>query len=229
MMSPLLRKSADGEFRRMSEPEPSPGKRLQSASSRPPALYVGGQSVQARLAPAALADDPTSKSAFLPRRSAASARLRLGGNFPACAQFCAAHHFWHLWRGSRGGRAHIFSAPIGHSCSLRTRMVELRSGAAQSLINYPQRRGSDHLRRFPPPSSASRFDKIVVPLRYLRRLREFDLPSTAVEISWTLSVPYSRALPLRPQSVAPAALPVYSVDVVVRAFCASNKEYRMPV
>jgi len=80
---------APKEFRCMNEPEPSPAKRPRVAIVAPSLRYVGGQSVQARLAPAALANDPdidiSSSPSIHPLPQASPGRKV----FPACAQFCA--------------------------------------------------------------------------------------------------------------------------------------------
>jgi glycosyltransferase involved in cell wall biosynthesis len=216
----------------MSEPEPSPGKRLRVCIVAPSLRYVGGQSVQADLLLRHWQNDPDIEISFLAVDPPLPRALAWAESIPGLRTILREPiYFWHLWRGLKHvDVAHIFSASYwSFLLAPAPAWFIAKARGAKSLINYHSGEARDHLRRFRSAKFVlSRVDKIVVPSGYLADVfREFDLPSTAVANIVDLSqFRYRERFPLRPHLVCTRGFsPYYSVDVVVRAFAEVIKEY----
>jgi glycosyltransferase involved in cell wall biosynthesis len=222
------------EFRRMSEPEPSPAKRLGVCIVAPSLRYVGGQSVQADLLLGHWQNDPDIDISFLAVDPPLPRALAWVETIPGLRTILREPiYFWHLWRGLKDvDIAHIFSASYWSfllapaPAWLFARMKTRRS---KTLINYHSGEARDHVLRFRSAKFVlSRVDKIVVPSGYLLDVfREFGLPAAIVPNIVDLSqFRYRERSPLRPHLVCTRGFSTYySVDVVVRAFAEVKKEY----
>jgi L-malate glycosyltransferase len=227
------------EFRRMSEPEPSPAKRLRVCIVAPSLRYVGGQSVQADLLLGHWQNDPDIDISFLAVDPPLPRALARAETIPGLRTILREPiYFWHLWRGLKDvDIAHIFSAsywsfllapaPAWLFARMKTRGSKTRR--VQTLINYHSGEARDHVLRFRSAKFVlSRVDKIVVPSGYLLDVfREFGLPAAIVPNIVDLSqFRYRERTPLRPHLVCTRGFSTYySVDVVVRAFVEVKKEY----
>jgi L-malate glycosyltransferase len=227
------------EFRRMSEPEPSPAKRLRVCIVAPSLRYVGGQSVQADLLLGHWQNDPDIDISFLAVDPPLPRALARAETIPGLRTILREPiYFWHLWRGLKDvDIAHIFSAsywsfllapaPAWLFARMKTRGSKTRR--IQTLINYHSGEARDHVLRFRSAKFVlSRVDKIVVPSGYLLDVfREFGLPAAIVPNIVDLSqFRYRERTPLRPHLVCTRGFSTYySVDVVVRAFVEVKKEY----
>jgi len=218
----------------MSEPEPSPPKRLRVSIVAPSLRYVGGQSVQADLLLGHWRNDPDIDISFLAVDPPLPRALGWAESIPGLRTILREPiYFWHLWRGLKDvDIAHIFSAsywsfllapaPAWLLARLKTRRIK-------TLINYHSGEARDHMLRFRSAEFVlSRVDKIVVPSGYLLDVfREFGLPAAIVPNIVDLSqFRYRERVPLRPHLVCTRGFSTYySVDVVVRAFAEVKKEY----
>ena len=227
------------EFRRMSEPEPSPAKRLRVCIVAPSLRYVGGQSVQADLLLGHWQNDPDIDISFLAVDPPLPRALAWAETIPGLRTILREPiYFWHLWRGLKDvDIAHIFSAsywsfllapaPAWLFARMKTRGSKTRR--IETLINYHSGEARDHVLRFRSAKFVlSRVDKIVVPSGYLLDVfREFGLPAAIVPNIVDLSqFRYRERTPLRPHLVCTRGFSTYySVDVVVRAFAEVKKEY----
>jgi L-malate glycosyltransferase len=227
------------EFRRMSEPEPSPAKRLRVCIVAPSQRYVGGQSVQADLLLGHWQNDPDIDISFLAVDPPLPRALAWAETIPGLRTILREPiYFWHLWRGLKDvDIAHIFSAsywsfllapaPAWLFARMKTRGGKTRR--SKTLINYHSGEARDHVLRFRSAKFVlSRVDKIVVPSGYLLDVfREFGLPAAIVPNIVDLSqFRYRERTPLRPHLVCTRGFSTYySVDVVVRAFAEVKKEY----
>jgi len=216
----------------MSEPEPSPGKRLRVCIVAPSLRYVGGQSVQADLLLRHWQNDPDIDISFLAVDPPLPQALGWAERIPGLRTILREPiYFGHLWRGLKDvDIAHIFSASYW-SFLLAPAPAWLFSKirGSKTLINYHSGEARDHLQRFRSAMFVlSRVDKIVVPSGYLVDVfREFGLSASAVPNIVDLSLfRYRERTPLRPHLVCTRGFSTYySVDVVVRAFAEVKKEY----
>jgi L-malate glycosyltransferase len=215
----------------MSEPEPSPARRLRVCIVAPSLRYVGGQSVQADLLLRHWQNDPIDIG-FLAVDPPLPRALAWAESIPGLRTILREPiYFWHLWRGLKDvDVAHIFSASYwSFLLAPAPAWLIAKTRGAKSLINYHSGEARDHLQRFRSAKFVlSRVDKIVVPSGYLVNVfREFDLPATAVANIVDLSqFRYRERNPLRPHLVCTRGFSAYySVDVVVRAFAEVKKEY----
>lgn len=227
------------EFRRMSEPEPNPARRLRVCIVAPSLRYVGGQSVQADLLLVHWQNDPDIDISFLAVDPPLPRALAWAETIPGLRTILREPiYFWHLWRGLKDvDIAHIFSAsywsfllapaPAWLFAGMKTRGSKTRR--IKTLINYHSGEARDHVQRFRSAKFVlSRVDKIVVPSGYLLDVfREFGLPAAIVPNIVDLSqFRYRERTPLRPHLVCTRGFSTYySVDVVVRAFAEVKKEY----
>src|ERR1700682_455324 len=218
----------------MSEPDPSPAKRLRVSIVAPSLPYVAGQPAQSDLLLEHWQNDPDIDISFLAVDPPLPRALAWAETIPGLRTILREPiYFWHLWRGLKDvDIAHIFSAsywsfllapaPAWLFARMKTRRI-------QTLINYHSGEARDHLRRFRSAKFVlSRVDKIVVPSGYLVDVfREFGLPASAVPNIVDLSqFRYRERVPLRPHLVCTRGFSTYySVDVVVRAFAEVKKEY----
>jgi L-malate glycosyltransferase len=216
----------------MSEPEPSPGKRLRVCIVAPSLRYVGGQSVQADLLLRHWQNDPDIDISFLAVDPPLPRVLAWAESIPGLRTILREPiYFWHLWRGLKDvDVAHIFSAGYwSFLLAPAPAWLIAKARGSKTLINYHSGEARDHLQRFRSAAFVlSRVDKIVVPSGYLVDVfREFDLPATAVANIVDLSqFRYRERVPLRPHLVCTRGFSTYySVDVVVRAFAEVKKEY----
>jgi len=223
----------------MSEPEPSPAKRLRVSIVAPSLRYVGGQSVQADLLLRHWQNDPDIDISFLAVDPPLPRALARAETIPGLRTILREPiYFWHLWRGLKDvDIAHIFSAsywsfllapaPAWLFARMKTRGSKTRR--IQTLINYHSGEARDHVLRFRSAKFVlSRVDKIVVPSGYLLDVfREFGLPAAIVPNIVDLSqFRYRERTPLRPHLVCTRGFSTYySVDVVVRAFAKVKREY----
>lgn len=223
----------------MSEPEPSPAKRLRVCIVAPSLRYVGGQSVQADLLLGHWQNDPDIDISFLAVDPPLPRALARAETIPGLRTILREPiYFWHLWRGLKDvDIAHIFSAsywsfllapaPAWLFARMKTRGSKTRR--IKTLINYHSGEARDHVLRFRSAKFVlSRVDKIVVPSGYLLDVfREFGLPAAIVPNIVDLSqFRYRERTPLRPHLVCTRGFSTYySVDVVVRAFAEVKKEY----
>jgi len=216
----------------MSEPEPSPAKRLRVCIVAPSLRYVGGQSVQADLLLRHWQNDPDIDISFLAVDPPLPRVLAWAESIPGLRTILREPiYFWHLWRGLKDvDVAHIFSAAYW-SFLLAPAPAWLFSKirGSKTLINYHSGEARDHLQRFRSAKFVlSRVDKIVVPSGYLVDVfREFGLSASAVPNIVDLSqFRYRERTPLRPHLVCTRGFSTYySVDIVVRAFAVVKKEY----
>jgi L-malate glycosyltransferase len=216
----------------MSEPEPSPAKRLRVCIVAPSLRYVGGQSVQADLLLRHWQNDPDIDISFLAVDPPLARALAWAESIPVLRTILREPiYFWHLWRGLKDvDIAHIFSAAYW-SFLLAPAPAWLFSKirGSKTLINYHSGEARDHLRRFRSAEFVlSRVDRIVVPSGYLVDVfREFGLSASAVPNIVDLSqFRYRERTPLRPHLICTRGFSTYySVDVVVRAFAEIRKEY----
>lgn len=216
----------------MSEPEPSPGRRLRVCVVAPSLRYVGGQSVQADLLLRHWQNDPDIDISFLAVDPPLPQALGWAERIPGLRTILREPiYFWHLWRGLKDvDIAHIFSASYW-SFLLAPAPAWLFSKirGSKTLINYHSGEARDHLQRFRSAMFVlSRVDKIVVPSGYLVDVfREFGLSASPVPNIVDLSqFRYRERTPLRPHLVCTRGFSTYySVDVVVRAFAEVKKEY----
>ena len=217
----------------MSEPEPSPARRLRVCVVAPSLRYVGGQSVQADLLLRHWQNDPDIEISFLAVDPPLPRALAWAESIPGLRTILREPiYFWHLWRGLKDvDIAHIFSASYW-SFLLAPAPAWLFSKirGSKTLINYHSGEARDHLQRFRSAMFVlSRVDKIVVPSGYLVDVfREFGLSASPVpNIVDLAQFRYRERTPLRPHLVCTRGFSTYySVDVVVRAFAEVKKEYR---
>ena len=216
----------------MSEPEPSPARRLRVCVVAPSLRYVGGQSVQADLLLRHWQNDPDIDISFLAVDPPLPRALAWAERIPGLRTILREPiYFWHLWRGLKDvDIAHIFSASYW-SFLLAPAPAWLFSKirGSKTLINYHSGEARDHLQRFRSAMFVlSRVDKIVVPSGYLVDVfREFGLSASPVpNIVDLAQFRYRERAPLRPHLVCTRGFSTYySVDVVVRAFAEVKKEY----
>jgi L-malate glycosyltransferase len=223
----------------MSEPEPSPARRLRVCIVAPSLRYVGGQSVQADLLLRRWQNDPDIDISFLAVDPPLPHVLAWAETIPGLRTILREPiYFWHLWRSLKDvDIAHIFSAaywsfllapaPAAIFAKMKTRGS--KTPRIKSMINYHSGEARDHLQRFRSAKFVlSRVDKIVVPSGYLVDVfRKFGLPASAVPNIVDLSqFRYRERTPLRPHLVCTRGFSTYyGVDVVVRAFAEVKKEY----
>jgi len=227
----------------MSEPEPSPGKRLRVCIVAPSLRYVGGQSVQADLLLRQWQNDPDIDISFVAVDPPLPGALAWAESIPGLRTMLREPiYFWHLWCGLKDvDVAHIFSAAYWSFLlapapawliakrKIKIRMRGRKTRGSKTLINYHSGEARDHLQRFRSAKFVlSRVDKIVVPSGYLVDVfGEFGLSASAVPNIVDLSqFRYRERTLLRPHLVCTRGFSTYySVDVVVRAFAEVKKEY----
>jgi glycosyltransferase involved in cell wall biosynthesis len=218
----------------MSEPEPSPAKRLRVCIVAPSLRYVGGQSVQADLLLRHWQNDPDIDISFIAVDPPLPRALSWAEGIPGLRTILREPiYFWRLGRGLKDvDVAHIFSASYWSfllAPAPASLFARIKTRGSRTLINYHSGEARDHLQRFRSAKFVlSRVDKIVVPSGYLVDVfREFGLPASAVPNIVDLSqFRYRERTPLRPHLVCTRGFSkYYSVDVVVRAFAEVRKEY----
>jgi L-malate glycosyltransferase len=216
----------------MSEPEPSPARRLRVCIVAPSLRYVGGQSVQAGLLLRHWQNDPDIDISFLAVDPPLPRVLAWAESIPGLRTILREPiYFWHLWRGLKDvDIAHVFSAGYwSFLLAPAPAWLIAKARGSKTLINYHSGEARDHLQRFRSAKFVlSRVDKIVVPSGYLIDVfREFGLAASAVPNIVDLSqFRYCERVPLRPHLVCTRGFSTYySVDVVVRAFAEVKKEY----
>lgn len=207
-------------------------KRVRVAIVAPSLRYVGGQAVQADLLLRFWQNDPDVEASFIPVDPPLPRWLAWVEGIRGLRTIVREPvYFYHLWRGLRDvDVVHIFSASYWSfllSPSPAWFFTKVRN--KKSIINYRSGAARDHLQRFRSAKFVlSRADEVVVPSGYLVDVfREFGLHALVIPNLIDLSqFHYRERRPLRPHLICTRGFSAYySVDVVVKAFAAVQKDY----
>jgi len=226
-------KAAPGSLRNSAgESAPDPASRLSIAIVAASPRWIGGHSVQAELMMRHWQGDPAVDPRFVAIDPELPSWISWVEQVPFLRTLIRQPLYWAaLWRGMQDAEiVHIFAASYWSFLLAPVPAWLLgRWRNRKTLINYHSGEARDHLRHWRTALPVlKRADRLVVPSQYLVDVfREFGLEARVVpNILDDDQFSYRVRRPLRPALICTRGFhPYYSVDVVLRAFAAVQKEF----